>query len=116
MNLIMTLCLTGSTIWTFVDILVDVFDSLDRATDLQIYMTVKLHQQLPRMRNYMYIVKDTLALFNSPAIVRVSIIRITTLLDNGLRNIRLGKVPCTNIPFNTPLRRARTMKHISGDN
>ena len=69
----------------------NVLDSLDRTTDFQIDVTVKLHHQLSRMRYHMSVVKDILSLLNGPAILRVSIVRIAILLDDGVRNEWLGK-------------------------
>ena len=114
-NLIMTFCLNGGTIWTLVYVLVNVLDGLDRTTDFQINVTVKLHHQLPGMRNHMSVVKDILSLLNGPAILRASIIRIAILLDDGVRREWLGKALFADIVFNTPLRRARTMEYGFGD-
>ena len=115
MNLIMTFCLNGSTIWTLIYVLVNVLDSLNRAIDFQIIVTVKLHHQLPEMEYYMSVVKDILSLLNGPAILRVSIVSIAILLDDGMRREWLGKALFADIVFNIPLRRERTMKHGSGD-
>lgn len=84
MNLIMAFSLNGDMIWILVNILVNIFNCLDRATDFQVDVTVKLYQKLFGMRNHMSIVKDILMLLNSSAIVRASIIRIAILLDDSL--------------------------------
>jgi hypothetical protein len=66
------------------------------------------------MGYHMSVVKDILSLLNEPAILRASIVRIA-ILDDGMRREWLGKALFADIVFNTPLRRARTMKHGSGD-
>ena len=114
-DLIMAFCLNGGTIWTLVYVLVNVLDGLDRATDFQIDVTVKLHHQLPGMRYHMSIVKDILSLLNGPAILRASIVRIAILLDDGVREKWLGKALFADIVLNTSLRRTRTMKHGFGN-
>jgi len=62
MNLIMAFCLNGGTIWTLVDVLVNIFHYLDRAIDFQVNVTVKFYQEFSRVRNHMSVVKDILAL------------------------------------------------------
>ncbi|KIK72095.1 hypothetical protein PAXRUDRAFT_22407 [Paxillus rubicundulus Ve08.2h10] len=47
----MSLCLQGGMVWSFVIVLVDVFDRLDGGTDFHIYVTLELHQQLSAVRN-----------------------------------------------------------------
>jgi len=115
MNLIMAFCLDGGTIWTLVNVLVNVFDCLDGATNFQIDVTVKLHQKLSGMGNHMSVVKDILVLLNGSAIFRTSIVRITIFLDDGVWSIRLGKALLAHIVLKTSLRRARTMEHTSSD-
>ena len=61
-------------------------------------------------------VKDVLTFLNSPSISRVSIIRIAIIFDDGLICKCLCKALFVDIVFQTPLRRVRTMKHISRDN
>ena len=104
------------TVWTLVDILVDILDSFDRPIDLQIDMTVKLHQSFPWMRNYNLVIKDILRFLDCSPIVRASIIWISILLYDGLIGKGLGKTFFACIVFQTPLRRARSMKHILGNN
>ena len=114
-NLIMAFCLDGGTIWTLVNVLVNVFDCLDGATDFQVDVTVKLHQKLSGMRGHMSVVKDILVLLNGSAIFRVGIVWITILLDGGMWSKRLGKALLAHIVLKTSLRRARTMEHTSSD-
>ena len=115
MNLIMAFCLDSGTIWTLVDVLVDIFVCFDRATDFQIDITVKLYQELSGMRDHMSIVKDVLTLSNSSAIVRASIVRIVILLDNSMWSMDLGKVLLADIVLSASLRRAGTMEHVFGN-
>jgi len=82
---------------------VDIFDSFDRSTDLQVDVTVKQDQQLSWMGYHNFVVKDILMLLNGPSIVQAGIIWITILLDNGLIGKGLGKPLFADIVFQTPL-------------
>ena len=93
----LTTSLDGGTTWALVNVLVNVLDSLDRTTDFLIDMTVKLNQEFSWMSHHMLVVKNVLALLNSPSILRASIIRITILLDNCLIGKGLGEMLFTDI-------------------
>ena len=67
------------------------------------------------MGDHMLVVKDVLLLLDYPAIFRASIVRIAILLNDSLSCKVLRKACLADIVLNTPLRRARTMEHISGD-
>ena len=64
------------------------------------------------MRNYDFIVKDILMLFNSSSIVRACIIWISVLFYHGVIGKGFWKVLFADIVFHTLLRSARSMKHI----
>ena len=64
MDLIITLGLQGGMIRALVYVLVNIFDSLDRCTDFQIDVTVKLHQMLTWVGYHMIVIKDCLTLYN----------------------------------------------------
>jgi hypothetical protein len=68
------------------------------------------------MRNYNFFVKAILMLLDSPAIVRTSTIRIPVLFDYALIGKGFGKALFADVVFQTPLRRARSMKHILENN
>ena len=115
-NFIMAFCLNCSAIRTLVNVFVDIFDHFDGATNFQIDVAVKPHQEFSGMRYHMSIVKYILTLLDSPAIFRASVIGIAILLNDGVWSISFGKSLFADIVFNAPLRGAGTMKHISGDN
>ena len=115
MNFISPLLLHGSSVWTLVDVLVDILDCLHKSTNFQIDATIELDQRLSEMGNHMAVVKGILILLDGPVVFRTSIVWITILLDDGLSNKGLGKVLFANIVFYIPLENARTMKHIFED-
>ena len=90
-NFITSFLLYSGSVWTLIDVLVNVLDCLDGSTDFQVDVTIKLNQNLPRMWNYMSIVKDILTFLNSPVILGASIVRISILLDNSLSSKGFGK-------------------------
>ena len=65
---------------------------------------------------YDLVIKDVLMFLDCSPIVRVSIIWTSILLYDGLIGKGLGKTFFACIVFQTPLRRARSMKHILGNN
>src|SRR5205807_835976 len=93
-----TLHLQGSTVVSLVDVLVDIFDRLDGCTDLQVNMTLKLHQQLRRIWNNIFVGKDgcsvistSARLLDSVAIIRSCILWIPIFLHASLLTKVLGK-------------------------
>jgi hypothetical protein len=111
-NFIMAFSFNGGIVRTLVDVLMDVLDSLDRATDLQVDVTVEFNQELSWMRNHSLVVKNILTLLNGPAIFRASIIRIAILLNDGMITEGLWKVLFANTPLQASLRRTWTSIYL----
>jgi hypothetical protein len=110
----------GGTVVTFVYVLVDIFDGLNRSTDLDIDMTVITCGQIGVIRDDIAIVKGlTSGIGIGPTIVGSGIFRITIFAEAGLRTEDLWKVLATlsidHAGCGWEFRTARTVHHALSD-
>jgi len=104
--------LQSSMVMSFVDVLVNVFDRLDGCADLQVNVTLKLHQQLWGIWHNIFVVKDLVrVLLDSVAIIRSCILWIAIILHASLLTEVFGKALLAESIDHTTICIARTMEH-----